>query len=83
MPSGAFSCGTPVSSGRVIREPVVAHPWLAAASSAARSTVEVVDFGTALHWRELDEDMGVNQLLGVSEEEVARLAGFTIYSSRP
>ncbi len=72
-----------LSTGRVIREPVGAHPWLAVASSAARRAVEVVDFGTALHWPELDEDMGVNELLGVSEEEIARLAGFTIYSSRP
>ncbi len=72
-----------LSNGRVIREPVSAHSWLAAAPSAARRTVEVVEFGTALHWPELDEDMGVNELLGVSEEEIARLAGFTIYSSRP
>jgi len=72
-----------LSSGRVIREPVAAHPWLTAAPSTARRTVEVVEFGTALHWPDLDEDMGVNELLGVSEDEIARLAGFTIYSSRP
>ena len=72
-----------LSNGRVIREPISAHPWLAAAGSTARRDVEIVEFGTALHWPELDEDMCVNELLGVSEEEIARLAGFTIYSSRP
>jgi len=57
-----------LSTGRSIREPVRAHRWLADADPLVRHNVQVVEFGTVLHWPDLDEDLGVNQLLGVSCE---------------
>lgn len=72
-----------LSTGRVVCDSVSRYPFLRQASKAARRVIEVSGFGTYLRWPELDEDLGVNTILGVTEEEVARAAGFTIYSSRP
>lgn len=71
------------SSGRVIRDDVAAYPFLVAATFRQRRNVEVTDSGTALRWPELDETLGVDVILSVDEETIARLAGFTIYASRP
>ena len=72
-----------LSTGRVVQDAVDKYAFLADAPLDARMKVRVEDFGTALHWPKLDEDLGVNTILGVSEEDVARAAGFTIYSSHP
>jgi hypothetical protein len=72
-----------LSTGQVVRDSVDRYSFLATAPPAARRRVKVVGFGTALRWPKLDEELGVNTILGVSEEDVARAAGFTIYSSRP
>jgi len=72
-----------LSTGRVVREPIDRYAWLASASPGARARVEVVDFGTVIRWPELDEDLGVATILGVSEEVVARSAGFKVGSRRP
>jgi hypothetical protein len=45
--------------------------------------VQIGAFGTSIPWPDVDENIGVSHLLGVSEEELARFAGFTIYSSHP
>lgn len=63
-----------LEDGRVIRAPLSER--LRAATPAQRATGVVEDFGTALHWPEVDEDLSVAHLLGVSEEEVMELAGF-------
>jgi hypothetical protein len=49
----------------------------------ARRRVELVGRGIALRWPELDEELGVNTILGVPEEDVERAAGYTILSSYP
>jgi hypothetical protein len=71
-----------LSTGRVIREPGDRYEWLAAASPGARAHVEVADFGTVIRWPDLDADLGVASILGVTEEEVARSAGFEVRSRR-
>ena len=63
-----------LSTGRVVREPIDRYAWLASASPGARARVEVADFGTVIRWPELDEDVGVATILGVSEEVVASLS---------
>ncbi len=35
-----------------------------------------MDYGTALRWDEIDEDLSVAGLLGVPEERLEELAGF-------
>lgn len=72
-----------LSTGRIVQEAVSRHPFLASATVAERRLVEVDDLGTALYWPMLDEHIGVSAIIGVSEEDVARAAGFTIVSSRP
>jgi hypothetical protein len=72
-----------LSNGREARAPLSDHPRLANATPAQRRNARIEGFGTSIHWPDVDEDIGVNHLLGVSEEELARFAGFTIYSSHP
>jgi hypothetical protein len=63
-----------LDDGRELSAPLT--PTLRAASSAARRNCVVEDFGTALHWPDADEDIGVNSLLGVPEDDLLELAGF-------
>jgi hypothetical protein len=72
-----------LSNGREVRAPLTRFPLLATATPAQRRRAQIEGFGTSIHWPDLDEDIGVNVLLGVSEEDLARFAGFTIHSSRP
>lgn len=69
-----------LSNGRVLGAPLAAFPRLASATPRQRSKAVIEAFGTSVHWPEIDEDIGVNQLLGVSEEQLARFAGFTIHA---
>jgi hypothetical protein len=72
-----------LSNGREVTAPVSDYPRLVAATPEQRANSVIEAFGTSIHWPDVDEDIGVNYLLGVSEEELARFAGFTIYSSHP
>jgi hypothetical protein len=72
-----------LSSGREIRVPLADYPRLASATLEQRGNVQIEAAGTGIYWPDIDEDIGVAQLLGVSEEDLFRFAGFTIHSSRP
>ncbi|MFV2064931.1 MAG: DUF2442 domain-containing protein [Chloroflexota bacterium] len=72
-----------LSNGSEVRAPLNRYPRLASATARQLANARIEAFGTSIHWPDVDEDIGVNQLLGVSEEELARFAGFTIHSSRP
>lgn len=61
--------------GRVLIYPLTER--LRLATPEQRAAGEVDAFGTALHWEEIDEDLGVNTVLGVSEDELYDFAGFT------
>ena len=50
---------------------------LRAATPAQRRAGYVEDFGTSLRWEEIDEDLGVDSVLGVDEDEFLEFAGFT------
>lgn len=50
--------------------------WLRSASPEARSRLSVEGFGTAIYFEELDEEIGVNEVLGISEDELYEYAGF-------
>lgn len=59
------------------REVSIALPeWLRAAPPAARGRLRVEDFGTAIYFEDLDEDIGVNELLGITEDELYEYAGY-------
>ncbi len=72
-----------LSNGHEARAPLSDFPRLANATPAQRRNARIEGFGTSIRWPDVDEDIGVNHLLGVSEEELARHAGFTIFSSHP
>lgn len=50
---------------------------LRAATPAQRAKGRVGGWGTEIRWDEIDEDIGVAQVLGASEREIFELAGFT------
>ena len=77
------SLSVTLSNGREVHTPLARFPRLATATPAQRDRAQIEGFGTSIHWPDVDEDIGVHTLLGVTEEELARFAGFTIHSSRP
>lgn len=64
-----------LTDGRVVSAPLTKR--LREATPAQRRRCEVTDFGTGLHWEDADEDIGVNFVLGVSEDELEAFAGFS------
>lgn len=71
-----------LSNGRIISASLADYPTLAKATRRQRANAVIEAFGTSIHWPEVDEDVGVSQLLGVSEETLYRFAGFTVHANR-
>jgi hypothetical protein len=69
-----------LTDGREISAPLTLK--LQRATPQQRKGGRVADFGTALRWDEIDEDLSVAALLGVSEGELESLAGFEPTASR-
>ena len=63
-----------LTDGRTITAPLTDR--LRNATPEQRQRCRVDDYGTALRWDDLDEDLGVAALLGVSEDALEDLAGF-------
>lgn len=60
--------------GRVVPAPLT--PRLRTATAEQRARYAIEDDGTAIHWPEIDEDVGVAHVLGISEEELYEFAGW-------
>jgi len=60
--------------GRLLTYPLTER--LRRATPEQRAAGYVEDNGTALHWEEIDEDLGVNTVLGASEDELYDFAGW-------
>jgi hypothetical protein len=52
--------------GREVRVPLSWFPRLAAGSPAGRANLRITEGGHAIHWPELDEDIGVEPLLATA-----------------
>lgn len=52
--------------GREVRVPLSWFPRLAAGSPARRANLRFTEGGRAIHWPELDEDIGVEPLLATA-----------------
>ena len=52
--------------GREVRVPIAWFPRLLAGSAAARANLRITEGGRALHWPDLDEDIGVEPLLATA-----------------
>jgi len=61
--------------GRVLTYPLTER--LQRATPEQRAAGYVEDIGTALRWEEIDEDLGVNTVFGVTEAELYDFAGWT------
>jgi hypothetical protein len=61
-----------LEDGRLVTYPLTDR--LRKATPGQRRNCRIEDFGAALHWPDVDEDLGVNTILGVSEEAMLRLA---------
>ena len=65
-----------LTNGREVSARLADFPRLAGASAAQRANWIIEGFGTEVHWPDVDEDIGVNTLLGVSEGLIYDLAGY-------
>lgn len=72
-----------LSDQREISAPLRDFPTLDAATKAQRDNWEITDFGIAIRWPDIDEDIGIAGLLGVPEDLVEEAAGFTVHHRRP
>ena len=52
--------------GREIRVPVDWFPRLATGSPRQQANLEITEGGRALHWPDLDEDVGIEPLLAIT-----------------
>lgn len=52
-----------LEDGRTISVPIVWYPRLAYATPEERSNLEIAGAGHAIHWPDLDEDIGIDGLL--------------------
>lgn len=62
-----------LEDGQLITKPLTER--LRAATPAQRRAGQVQGLGTWLHWEEIDEDLGVDYVLGVDEDEFLDFAG--------
>ena len=65
-----------LTDGRELKAPTATSDRLTNATAAERKNWQLEAMGTAVHWPDLDEDIGVWTLLGVPEDVVLEAAGF-------
>jgi hypothetical protein len=69
-----------LSNGSDVTASVADYPRLANATPEQRLNCQIEGFGTSIHWPDVDEDIGVNYLLGVTEDELYDFAGFARFA---
>lgn len=67
-----------LTDGRELSVPTSISPRLLAATRPQRERWKLEGMGTAVHWPDIDEDIGVWTLLGVPEDLVLEAAGFSV-----
>ena|SRR5579859_4422626 len=72
-----------LTDGRAISVPLAEFPRLVAATPAQRANWEIVDYRTAISWPDVDEEIGLAGLLGVSETALEEAAGYTLQNRDP
>jgi hypothetical protein len=60
-----------LADGREVRVPVAWFPRLVAGSMAARANLRITEGGRAIHWPDLDEDIGVEPLLTTADSRTS------------
>jgi len=62
--------------GRELGIPLAWSERLSSATPAQRANYRVEEFGAAIHWPDLDEDIGLATFLGISEDVLYEALGF-------
>ena len=57
-----------LADGRVLGIPLAWSERLSRATSKQRANYEIEQFGDAIHWPDVDEDIGLATFLGISED---------------
>lgn len=65
-----------LSDGREVAIPLAWSERLAVAIPEQRANYQIQEFGTAIHWPDADEDIGLSTFLGVSEEVIYEALGW-------
>ena len=65
-----------LSDGREVGIPIAWSTRLGAATMEQRADYEIQEFGTSVHWPDVDEDIGLAAFLGVSEDIVYDALGW-------
>jgi len=72
-----------LTDGREISVPLSEFRELEAASPEQRANWTITALGTAIYWPDIDEELGLAGMLGVSETALEEAAGFTIVNREP
>lgn len=62
--------------GRELGIPLAWSQRLSSATAEQRANYRIEEFGTAIHWPDLDEDIGLATFLGISEDVLYEALGF-------
>ncbi len=65
-----------LADGRELGIPLAWSERLSAATPAQRMNYEIEEQGAAIHWPEVDEDIGLATFLGISEEALYAALGW-------
>lgn len=72
-----------LTDGREISVPLSDFRELEAASQEQRADWKITALGTAIYWPDIDEELSLAGMLGVSETALEEAAGFTIVNREP
>ncbi len=65
-----------LADGRELGIPLAWSERLSNATPEQRANYEIEEFGAAIHWPAVDEDIGLSAFLGVSEDAIYEALGF-------
>lgn len=72
-----------LADGREVSAPTAWSPRLRSAAPGERHRFEILGDGLIVSWPDLDEDIGVWTLLGITEEEAIVAAGLELAAPAP
>lgn len=65
-----------LADGRELGIPLAWSDTLSRATEEQRANYEIEEFGAAIHWPGIDEDIGLSTFLGVAEDVIYDALGF-------
>jgi Protein of unknown function (DUF2442) len=72
-----------LSDGREVAIPLSWSKRLTSASESQRANYSIEAFGTSIHWPDVDEDIGLETFLGVSEDAIYAALGWDQPTNTP